>query len=56
MEKSWFKKQSTDEYEYKYKYKTLSNTYQDLQELQKEDRNHIWGYVASNLTRPISKY
>ena len=46
---AWFKKQSTDECEYK----TLSNTYQNLLELQKEDRNHIWGYVARNLTRPI---
>ena len=46
---AWFKKQSTNEHEYK----TLSNTYQNLLELQKEDRNHIWGYVARNLTRPI---
>ena len=46
---AWFKKQSTDKYEHK----TLSNTYQNLLELQKEDRNHIWGYVARNLTRPI---
>ena len=33
--------------------KTLLQTYTDLLELQKEDRNHIWGYVARNLTRPI---
>ena len=33
--------------------KVLSQTYQDLLELQKEKRNHIWGYVARNLTRPI---
>ena len=33
--------------------KTLLKTYTDLLELQKEDRNHIWGYVARNLTRPI---
>ena len=31
----------------------MSETYQDLLELQKENRNHIWGYVARNLTRPI---
>ena len=46
---AWFKKQSTDKSEYK----VLSETYQNLLELQKEDRNHIWGYVARNLTRPI---
>ena len=33
--------------------KVLSRTYQDLLELQHEKRNHIWGYVARNLTRPI---
>ena len=33
--------------------KVLSNTYQDLLELHQEKRNHIWGYVARNLTRPI---
>ena len=46
---SWFKKQSANKCECK----ILSNTYQNLLELQKEDRNHIWGYVARNLTRPI---
>ena len=33
--------------------KKLSKTYNDLKELHQEDRNHIWGFVASNLTRPI---
>ncbi len=33
--------------------KRLSKTYKTLLELQKEERNHIWGYVARNLTRPI---
>lgn len=31
----------------------LSNTYASLRQLQAEDRNHIWGYVARNLSRPI---
>jgi len=31
----------------------LDRTYRDLRQLQAEDRNHIWGYVARNLTRPI---
>ena len=31
----------------------LSRTYKTLLKLQKEERNHIWGHVASNLTRPI---
>ena len=48
--KAWFKKQSTDKGS---EYEVLSKTYQNLLELQKEDRNHIWGYVARNLTRPI---
>ncbi len=46
---AWFNQQSTNEGEYN----ILSNTYQNLLELQKEGRNHIWGYVARNLTRPI---
>ena len=46
---AWTSNQQLDEHEYK----KLSETYQDLLELQKENRNHIWGYVARNLTRPI---
>ena len=34
-------------------YRILSKTYTHLLELQQEERNHIWGYVARNLTRPI---
>ena len=49
MFQAWLGKQSNDEDEYN----ILSETYKDLLELQKEDRNHIWGYVARNLTRPI---
>ena len=46
---SWIKKQSikVDEVQ------TLTSTYETLLKLQKEDRNHIWGHVASNLARPI---
>ena len=47
--KAWIRNQQLDKHEYK----KLSETYQDLLELQKENRNHIWGYVARNLTRPI---
>ena len=36
-----------------HKFQQLLDTYQNLLELQKEGRNHIWGYVARNLTRPI---
>lgn len=32
---------------------TLLRTYRDLKGLQKSGRNHIWGYVARNLSRPI---
>lgn len=31
----------------------LSKTYNDLKNLHQEGRNHIWGFVAGNLTRPI---
>jgi hypothetical protein len=31
----------------------LTDTYEALRALQKEGRNHIWGYVARNLSRPI---
>lgn len=31
----------------------LSRTYNDLKELHQEGRNHIWGFVASNLTSPV---
>lgn len=32
---------------------TLRKTYEVLRGLQREKRNHIWGYVARNLSRPI---
>ena len=32
---------------------TLLATFKDLQLLRAEGRNHIWGYVARNLSRPI---
>ncbi len=47
--KSWIKSQSIESQEAQ----TLVSTYKALLELQKEDRNHIWGHVASNLARPI---
>jgi hypothetical protein len=31
----------------------LLDTYRSLKKLQREGRNHIWGYVARNLSRPI---
>jgi len=31
----------------------LRGTYESLRRLQRQDRNHIWGYVARNLSRPI---
>lgn len=34
-------------------FKVLGETYRDLRQLQADDRNHIWGYVARNLSRPI---
>ena len=33
--------------------RVLKKTYKDLRRLQKEGRNHIWGYVARNLARPV---
>ena len=32
---------------------TLAQTYDDLRDLYRTGRNHIWGYVARNLTRPL---
>ncbi len=46
---SWIKQQSIKKAEAQ----TLFETYKTLLKLQKENRNHIWGYVASNLARPI---
>ena len=46
---AWLKNQLVDERENK----QLLKTYKNLLELQRENRNHIWGYVARNLTRPI---
>ena len=31
----------------------LAETYEALRHLQSDGRNHIWGYVARNLSRPI---
>ena len=31
----------------------LSETYETMRRLQTEGRNHIWGYVARNLARPV---
>ena len=31
----------------------LADTYEKLRQLHGENRNHIWGYVARNLSRPI---
>ncbi|HEX9964375.1 MAG TPA: N-6 DNA methylase [Allosphingosinicella sp.] len=33
--------------------KMLSQTYKTLRKLNEDGRNHIWGYVARNLSRPI---
>lgn len=33
--------------------KMLTASYEALRHLQKEGRNHIWGYIARNLSRPI---
>jgi len=33
--------------------KTLADTYKVMIRLQNEGRNHIWGYVARNLARPV---
>jgi methylase of polypeptide subunit release factors len=33
--------------------KMLTGTYETLRKLNAEGRNHIWGYVARNLSRPI---
>jgi SAM-dependent methyltransferase len=33
--------------------KTLADTYALIQRLKSEDRDHIWGYVARNLSRPV---
>jgi hypothetical protein len=32
---------------------TLGRTYQNLLQLRQQRRNHIWGYVARNLIRPV---
>lgn len=31
----------------------LCQTYLDLKQLRQDDRNHIWGYITRNLSRPI---
>ena len=36
-----------------YEKSVLAETYSDLLELRREGRNHIWGFVARNLARPI---
>lgn len=47
---AWLKRQGVKE---KQDLAELSNTYTSLRQLHAEDRNHIWGYVARNLSRPI---
>ncbi|MBI4334379.1 MAG: N-6 DNA methylase [Chloroflexi bacterium] len=32
---------------------TLAKTYNTLRQLKREERNHIWGFVARNLVRPV---
>ncbi len=32
---------------------TLARTYEELRNLRREGRNHIWGFVARNLARPV---
>lgn len=34
-------------------YKLLSDTYETLALLQSQGRNHIWGYIARNMSRPV---
>ena len=34
-------------------YKILADTYETLALLQEQGRNHIWGYVARNMSRPV---
>ena len=33
--------------------RVLKDTYETMRRLQEEGRNHIWGYVARNLARPV---
>jgi SAM-dependent methyltransferase len=33
--------------------KTLIEAYRELRKLRMADRNHVWGYVARNITRPV---
>ena len=33
--------------------RVLRETYKVMRRLQNEGRNHIWGYVARNLARPV---
>ncbi len=50
--KAWMQK-NYKEYSNQNEFKILLKTYQELVSLHKENRNHIWGYMARNLTRPI---
>lgn len=34
-------------------YRLLANTYDTLAMLQSQGRNHIWGYIARNMSRPV---
>lgn len=34
-------------------YKLLADTYETLAMLQAQGRNHIWGYIARNMSRPV---
>ena len=51
--KTYFKNWAKNEIQDNCTIDTLINTYQNLLELTQEGRNHIWGYIARNLTKPI---
>jgi hypothetical protein len=48
----WLKQQPEDEFSSSYIRSTLVATYSLLERLRREQKNHIWGYVARNLSRP----
>lgn len=47
---AWMKKQKAISEE---DYEMLIESFEELDRLHKQGRNHIWGYVARNLSRPI---
>ncbi|MGH7985886.1 MAG: Eco57I restriction-modification methylase domain-containing protein [Candidatus Binataceae bacterium] len=48
----WIERQASEEIPAELR-KTLATTYSNLRKLRREGRNHIWGYVARNLSRPV---